>query len=288
MSEKPVVVDFHMHPISYKAFQPSALGWIQTIISQRCDFEEFRAIYSDPGAFVQLLKDSGIDYAVVMAELCPITTGICTNEYVAEFCQGRPELIPFASINPATDLAPADKLEDLVSRLGFRGLKLYPTYQHFYPNDAKLYPLYAVAQAWEIPIMLHTGSSVFEGARLKYGDPLFLDDVAVDFPRLKLLLVHGGRGFWYDRAYFLAKMHPNVFLEIAGLPPHNLLKYFPELGRIAHKVVYGSDWPGVADLGQNLEAVRRLPLTPEQLELIVGGNALRLLNLPASGSPSAA
>jgi uncharacterized protein len=281
MTEKSVVVDFHMHAIAYDIFQPSALGWIAEIVGHRCDFEEFCRRYSDPEAFVAMLKESGIDYAVVMAELCPITTGICTNETVAEFCKERPELIPFASINPATDLAPAERLEDLITRLGFRGLKLYPTYQHFYPNDAKLYPLYAVAQARDIPIMFHTGSSVFQGARLKYGDPLYLDDVAVDFPRLKLLLVHGGRGFWYDRAYFLAKMHENVFLEIAGLPPHNLLKYFPELGRIAHKVIYGSDWPGVADLKENLETVRRLPLTSEQKELILGGNARRLLKLPA-------
>jgi len=288
MSEESVVVDFHMHPISYQTFQPSALGWIQKIISQRYDFEQFRSQYSDPETFVRMLRESGIDYAVVMAELCPITTGICTNEYVAEFCQGRQELIPFASINPATDLAPAEKLEDLITRLGFRGLKLYPTYQHFYPNDRKLYPLYSVAQARDIPVMLHTGSSVFEGARLKYGDPLHLDDVAVDFPRLKLLMVHSGRGFWYDRAYFLAKMHKNVYMEIAGLPPHNLLKYFPELGRIAHKVIYGSDWPGVADLAENLEAIRRLPLTQEQKDLILGGNALRLLKLPEKPPSSVA
>ncbi|OPY18164.1 amidohydrolase family protein [Syntrophus aciditrophicus] len=281
MPEESIVVDFHMHLINYETFQPSALGWIQKIVSQKCDYEQFSRKYSDPDAFVQLLKECGIDYAVVMAELCPITTGICPNEYVAEFCQGRPELIPFASVNPAMEFAPAERLEDLIIRFGFRGLKLYPTYQHFYPNDRKLYPLYSVAQARDIPVMLHTGSSVFQGARLKYGDPLYLDDVAVDFPRLKLLLVHSGRGFWYDRAYFLAKMHENVYMEIAGLPPHNLLKYFPELERIAHKVIYGSDWPGVADLAENLKAIRSLPLKPDQKNLILGGNALRLLNMPA-------
>jgi hypothetical protein len=269
-----------MHPITYQTYQPSALGWIHSIVSQKNDFEQVYTRYSDPDAFVRFIKESGIDYAVIMAELCPITTGICTNEYVAEFCKDRSELLPFASINPATDLAPAEKLEELITRFGFRGLKLYPTYQHFYPNDRKLYPLYSVAQAMDIPIMLHTGSSVFQGARLKYGDPLYLDDVAVDFPRLKLLLVHGGRGFWYDRAYFLAKLHENVFLEIAGLPPHNLLKYFPDLGKIAHKVIYGSDWPGVADLAENLKAICLLPMTPEQHNLILGGNALRLLNMP--------
>ncbi|MDY0188522.1 MAG: amidohydrolase family protein [Syntrophus sp. (in: bacteria)] len=288
MTDKSVVVDFHMHPVSYESFQPSAQGWIAKIVGQTCNYEEYARRYSDPEAFVDLLKESGIDYGVVMAELCPITTGICTNEYVEDFCSGRPELIPFASINPATDLAPAERLEDLITRHGFRGLKLYPTYQQFYPNESRLYPLYSVAQARDIPIMFHTGSSVFEGARLKYGDPLHLDDVAVDFPRLKILLVHGGRGFWYDRAYFLAKMHENVFLEIAGLPPHNLLKYFPELGRIAHKVIYGSDWPGVADLAENLEAVRSLPLTPEQKDLILGVNARRLLKLPEQCPTSAA
>jgi len=77
--------------------------------------------------------------------------------------------------------------------------------------------------------MFHPGSSLFRGFRLKYGDPLNLDDVAVEFPDLVIVQAHGARGFWYDRAAFLARIHPNVYMEVAGLPPHRLLDYFPEL-----------------------------------------------------------
>ncbi len=139
--------------------------------------------------------------------------------------------------------------------------------------------LYAKAQELHIPVMIHTGSSVFKGARLKYGDPLHLDDVAVDFPDLTLLMVHSGRGFWYDRAFSLTILHANLYMEIAGLPPHKLLDYFPELERVADKVIFGSDFPGVPDIGRNIEAIRGLPLQAETKEKILGGNAARILGM---------
>ena len=110
-------------------------------------------------------------------------------------------------------------------------------------------------------------------------DPLFMDDVAVDFPDLTLLMVHSGRGFWYDRAYFLAKLHANMYMEIAGLPPQKLLDYFPELERVADKVVFGSDWPGMPHIKRNVEIIRGLPLSEETKEKILGGNAARILGI---------
>jgi predicted TIM-barrel fold metal-dependent hydrolase len=166
--------------------------------------------------------------------------------------------------------------------MGFRGVKLYPTYQQFYANDSRLYPLYAKAQEKGIPVMIHTGSSIFRGSRLKYGDPLYMDDVAVDFPELILLMAHSGRGFWYNRAYFLAKLHANVYMEISGLPPQKLLNYFPELERVADKVIFGSDWPGMPHIRRNIEAIRSLPLEEETKEKILGGNAARILGLDSS------
>lgn len=153
----------------------------------------------------------------------------------------------------------------------------YEDYKYFYPNDRSVYPLYAKAEELGIPVMIHTGSSTFKGARLKYGDPLFVDDVAIDFPDLNLLLVHGGRGFWYDRAFFLARLHRNVYLEISGLPPRNLLKYFPELWKIPDKVVFGSDWPAAPPIAQAVEAIKGLPLDEGVIEGIWGGNAQRVL-----------
>jgi predicted TIM-barrel fold metal-dependent hydrolase len=129
----------------------------------------------------------------------------------------------------------------------------------------------------KIPVMIHTGASVFKGARLKYGDPLWIDDVAVDFPDLTLIQAHSGRGFWYRRAFFLARLHQNVYMEIAGLPPQKLLDYFPELEKNADKIIFGSDWPGLRSIRANIAAIRSRPLSEETKARILGQNAARIL-----------
>ena len=274
------VVDFHLHawelpfqaPESFIRFTDQQLGH---------SAREFAEAHSTAESYVAILDESGVDYGVVLAELAPITSAAAGNEWVAKLCQGSPRLIPFCSVNPYLVPNPARELERLVTRHGFRGLKLYPTYQYFYPNDAMLYPVYAKAQELGIPVMWHTGSSVFSGSRLKYGDPLLIDDVAVDFPELVAVITHGGRPFWYDRAYTLARFHENVYMEIAGLPPQRLLTYFPDLERVADKTLFGSDWPSVPTMKKNIGTIRGLPLSEKAKEQILGGNAARILKLPA-------
>ena len=95
---------------------------------------------------------------------------------------------------------------------------------------------------------------------------------------MPLIQVHGGRGFWYQRAFFLARLHRNVHLEIAGLPPHKLLEYFPELEKNADKIIFGSDWPGLRSIRRNIETIRSLPLSDDTKAKILGGNATRLLD----------
>jgi predicted TIM-barrel fold metal-dependent hydrolase len=274
-----LVIDFHVHAGLYHELHPWVTEWIKTQI------EDPEALVRDvltPEGIVRYLRENGVDYAVALAELSPITTGMLSNEEVAELCRGIECLIPFCNINPflVADLAGA--LERYVTEMSFRGVKLYPTYQHFYANDNRLYPLYAKAQELGIPVMIHTGSSIFRGARLKYGDPLYMDDVAVDFPELTLLMVHSGRGFWYDRAFFLAKLHANMYMEISGLPPQRLLDYFPELERVADKIIFGSDWPGMPHIKRNIEIIRGLPLKEETKEKILGGNAARILRIDST------
>jgi len=271
------VIDFHVHLARYQSMTQSYLNLIRRQWGDR--WEEMSEKFSRPEVFLKLMDECGIDYAVILAELAPITTGIADNESVAAFCAARSRLIPFASVNPCTSARPAEELERLVADKGFRGLKLYPTYQHYYPNEARIYPIYAKAQELGIPVLLHLGSSVFTGARLKYGDPLYLDDVAVDFPKLVLIQSHSGRPFWYDRAFALARLHKNVYMEVAGLPPQRLLSYFPELEKLAHKVIYGSDWPGVPTIQENIQAIRALPMGEEAGRVILGGNAARVLGI---------
>jgi len=270
-------IDFHVHLSLYEFHHAWVTDWMKQ--SYPNGYEEYIQTYSDPGRFEDFLTAEGVDFACVLAELSGITTGICTNEQVRDFCRGRPRLIPFCDVNPFRFTRPADELKRLVEDEGFRGLKLYPTYQQYFLNDPRIYPIYHNAQDLEFPVLIHTGSSVFRGSRLKYGDPLHLDDVAVDFPDLKLIMAHSGRGFWYDRAFFMSRLHKNVYMEIAGLPPSKLLEYFPDFGRNADKVIFGSDWPGMPHIKLNMEAVADLPLPPGAAEKILGGNAARLLGL---------
>jgi predicted TIM-barrel fold metal-dependent hydrolase len=274
------VIDFHVHIGDPQAMKP----WVMTFFQNYGKGSGAEGIIGkdgrmDPNFLVEHLKRNGVDYAVVLAELSPITTGITSNEYVSEFCRGRQELIPFANLNPFLSTRPADELERYVQDLGMKGLKLYPTYQQFFPNDRMLYPLYAKAQDLKIPVMVHTGSSLFQGSRMKYGDPVLLDDVAVDFPELTLIEVHSGRGFWYEAAFFLAKLHPRVYMEISGLPPQSLLDYFPDLEKNADKIIFGSDWPGMPGIGKNIEAIQGLPLKEETKKKILGANAQKILKL---------
>src|SRR3954451_2677090 len=272
------VVDFHVHTALIEDGRPGYVAHVAA--KQALDFDSFVAQYAEPGRFLGYLDANAVQYAVILAALTPVTGGVARNEYVADFCAASPRLLPFASLNPYITPEPARELERLVRELGFRGLKLYPTYSYYYPNDRMLYPLYATAQTLGIPVMCHTGSSVFPGSRLKYGDPLYLDDVAVDFPDLVLFITHGGRPFWYDRAYALARLHPNVYIDVSGLPPRKLLEYFPELPRVADKIVFGSDWPGIpGTIGENVAALRELPLADAAKDAILGGTAARLLGL---------
>jgi len=168
-------------------------------------------------------------------------------------------------------------------RLKIRMIKIHPPHQLLFPNDylngvSELEVIYRAAEANGVPVMFHTGTSIFHGARNRYGDPIFVDDVAVDFPKLKILLAHGGRPLWMDTAFFLLRRHANVYLDISGIPPKALLQYFPRLEEIAHKTLFGTDWPGpgVPDIKKNLDDFRALALKEGVKQQILSKTALSI------------
>jgi predicted TIM-barrel fold metal-dependent hydrolase len=272
------IIDFHFHVTTANEYSEWFIGWLGEYAGE-ATLAHLRQVLSSPQAILEYLDEQGVDYAVALAETNPLITGTSPNERVAELCRSSDRLIPFANINPYVTADLAGELRHCVNDLGCWGLKLYPTYQHFYVNDARLYPLYDEAQRLGVPIMVHTGSSVFRGARLKYGDPLYVDDVVVDFPELTMIMAHSGRGFWYEAAFFMAQLHRNVYMEITGLPPLKLPAYFPNLERNADKIIFGSDWPALTDIRGNIAAVRSLELSEESKAKILGGNAARVLGL---------
>jgi predicted TIM-barrel fold metal-dependent hydrolase len=106
------------------------------------------------------------------------------------------------------------------------------------------------------------------------------DDVAVDFPRLTLILAHGGRPLWMDQAFFLVRRFPQVYMDVSSIPPKAILRYFPRLAEVADKVLYGSDWPapGVRSMGDNLRDFRALGLPAEVTRKILEENPARVFS----------
>jgi len=263
-------------------FRPEALALIKT---KRQDFEQIERFCQSPSEFLKYLDGIGVDRAVLINYVAPEVIGFTSevNEWVARYVTADPKrLIPCGSVHPRHSKNVLADMEQIV-RLGIRLIKIHPPHQLLYPNDylkgvKELEIIYRAAEANGIPIMVHTGTSIFPGARNKFGDPIYVDDVAVDFPNLKILLAHGGRPLWMDTAFFLVRRHPNVYLDISGIPPKTLLQYFPRLEEIAQKTLFGTDWPGpgVPEIGRNLADFRKLTLPGAVQQQILSRTALEI------------
>jgi len=274
-----LITDCHVHIEPYELFKPSALELMK---KKRANFEEIESYSRSPKAFLQYLDRCGVDRAALINYVAPEVIGFGpeVNQFVADYVKEDPKrLIACGSVHPRHTKNILADVEHIL-RLGIRMIKIHPPHQLLYPNDyvhgvKELEIIYRAAEANGIPVMFHTGTSVFPGARNKYGDPIYVDDVAVDFPRLKILLAHGGRPLCMETAFFLIRRHPNVYLDISGIPPKRLLEYFPRLNEIAHKTLFGTDWPGpgVPEIKQNVDDFRALAMPEEMRQGILGGTA---------------
>jgi predicted TIM-barrel fold metal-dependent hydrolase len=280
-----MVIDAHIHVQPWKQLRPQALD---RLAAGRRDLDLIRGLLEDPAAFLRFLDGQGIDRAVLVNYVSPDVIGFTddVNEWIGAYCRGHEDrLVAVGGVHPRLTPDPAGALRKIVETHGIRALKLHPPHQHFHPNAYRdggrlpgLAALYERAQAMRIPLIVHTGTSIFPGARNTYGDPMALDDVAVDFPELTIILAHGGRPLWMETSFFLLRRHPNVCMDISGIPPRALLRYFPRLEEVAHKTLFGTDWPspGVESPAANLQAIRGLALPPAALQAILGGTAERI------------
>jgi predicted TIM-barrel fold metal-dependent hydrolase len=195
-------------------------------------------------------------------------------------------LIPFGSVDPLQGVAAAAQAKRLVDDYGVRGFKFHPSIQAFEPNDRRFYPLYEVIAAAGVPALFHTGQTGIgsglpggRGIKLRYSDPMLLDDVAADFPELTVVMAHPAVP-WADSQISIATHKANVYVDLSGWSP----KYFPpQLVRainstLRHKAVFGSDYPVLtADRWQRDFA--QLEIEAEVLPLILRDNAIRILDL---------
>ncbi len=207
------------------------------------------------------------------------------NEEVARIAAENSDiLIPFASIDPAKGKLGAREARRLMRDFGIKGFKFHPTQMGFYPNDRSAYGLYEAIAGEGGIALFHTGQTGVgsgmrggNGMRLKYSNPLYLDDVAVDFPDMTIIMAHPSFP-WQDEALAVAQHKPNVYIDLSGWSP----KYFPEnLIRYAnsllkHKMLFGSDWPMIAP-EKWLDAFDKAAFKEEVRPLILKENAMRIL-----------
>jgi len=276
------VIDIHIHIQPLHMFKPQALELIKR---GRRDYADIERFVADPKAFLKFLDAIGVERAGLINYVSPEVIGFPpeVNDWIARYCAAAPErLIAFGSVHPKYVPDPGAEV-DRLAKLGIRGLKVHPSHQVFSPNSYRdgfgpLAAVYGRAQANGMPVMIHTGTSIFPGARNVHAQPMLADDVGIDFPDLAVILAHGGRPLWMNEAFFLVRRHKNMHMDISGIPPQKLLEYFPRLEEIAAKVLWGTDWPGpgVPEIQGNLKRFLALPLKEETQRKILYDNAARL------------
>ncbi|MCD6041520.1 MAG: hypothetical protein K0R40_1123 [Burkholderiales bacterium] len=209
-----------------------------------------------------------------------------TNEEIAELAHKEDNAIPFASINPHRAAEGVHEARRLIRDYGVRGFKFHPSVQEFFPNERLAYPLYEVIAEAGLPALFHTGQTGVGagtpgggGIRLKYSNPLCLDDVAADFPDMPIVLAHPSFP-WQEEALSVATHKPQVYIDLSGWSP----KYFPPIlvqyanTLLKDKILFGSDYPVIAP-ERWMEEFEKLPIKPEVKQKIYKENAARLLRL---------
>jgi len=194
-------------------------------------------------------------------------------------------MIAFASVDPMRGAEAVREARRLIE-LGVRGFKLHPPLQQFHANDRSVYPFYEVVAQAKLPVIIHTGHSGIGtgmpgggGIRLKYGNPMDIDDVAVDFPDMPIILAHPSFP-WQDEAISICLHKPQVYIDLSGWSPRYfspiLIQYANTL--LKNKMLFGSDYPLITP-DRWMADFEKISIRDEVRPLILKENAVRLLNL---------
>lgn len=273
------LVDAHVHVPRLSTLKPA---WREWAAEFGADYD-WRTAYDDSGDPVPaeldaLLESEGVDRALLFCEYSPRATGIQPIEDNLPLVAQNPVRFRLvANVNPHLHHPLASEVERQLD-LGAVALKIHPVHGAFNPSDKEMYAAYSVCADRGVPVIVHTGTSSFPGSRARCGDPSLMLDPVEDFPGVNFVFAHGGRGWWYDTAAFLALQKPNVWLDIAGLPPRNLPRYYERvnLDRLATKMIFGTDWPGVPGVAHNARAVKALGWPEDVLRGVLAENAAKL------------
>jgi len=211
------------------------------------------------------------------------------NDEVAAFAAENSDIMfAFASVDPTRGEAAVEEAKRVIAAGSIRGFKLHPPVQQFHANDKLAYPFYEVVNQAKLPVIFHTGHSGIGaglpgggGVRLKYGNPMEIDDVAVDFPDMPVIMAHPSFP-WQDEAISVCLHKPQVYIDLSGWSPKyfppNLIQYANTL--LKHKMLFGSDYPLISP-DRWLADFEKIPIRDEVRPLILKENAMRLFGLEA-------
>lgn len=274
------VFDVHVHIQPWTMLHPEVLPLIDDPSHAGA-----KEILSSADEVIRYLDREEVERVCCINYVSPDVMGFTreVNDWIADFTKDhRDRLLPVGSVNPLHEMNVRDEIRRVLD-LGIRMIKIHPPHQLFAPNAYRgelwqLAEIYRECESRRVPVMFHSGTSIFPRARNVYADPMAVDDVAIDFPDLPIILAHAGRPLYGETAFFLARRHPNVRLDISGIPPKALPKYVPRLASIADKVLWGTDWPspGVTSLKKNVDEFRALNLGDEVERKVLWENAAAL------------
>jgi uncharacterized protein len=277
------VFDAHIHVGPYDQMSERARG---AMLGGRADLGLLETLMRSPDELLRTMDRQGIERAALINSVAPEVTGITdlVNPWIARYVEGhRDRLVPVGGIHPRQSRDVVGDMKRLLDDYRLGAIKLHPPHMELAANAYRgdcpaLADVYRLAGEGKRPVLIHTGTSIFPGARNVYADPMACDDVAVDFPETVVVLCHAGRPLWYDTASFLLRRHANVFLDISSIPPRKLLAVLPRLPEMADRVLWGTDWPGmgVKSMGQNVEEFLSLPLPDTVRRKILFDNAAAL------------
>ncbi len=277
------VTDCHVHVHPWRDMPDDI---VEVLKRGQQDIELLMEAMYDPGLLLRMMDEDGIDRVGLVNYPSPdvMRTDWRINEHAARYSAADPtRLMPFGGVHPRYTSDPAGDVDALID-LGMRMLKLHPNHQQMTANAytdglEALGKIYRRCEERGLPVLIHTGTSIFPRARNKFGNPLELDDVALDFPDLQIVLAHGGRPFYMGEAFFVLRRHRNVWFDLSGIPPKALLEYFPKLAELEHKLLWGTDWPspGVTRMRRNVDQFLALPLSDSLKRAALELNPERLL-----------
>ena len=283
MADELRITDVHIHIQPWRELKPAVY---KTMLHGKKDVDQLMAVMYEPDLLLQIMDADGIDRVGMVNYPSPDLMGFtdATNEHSAKYAQREPRrLLPYGGVHPLFTKNAVRDVEHLVE-LGIRVLKIHPNHQKLPANaytdglDA-LADIYRTCEKHGMPVMVHTGTSIFPGARSRWGNPMELDDVAIDFPDLRIIMAHAGRPLYMQEAFFILRRHPNVYVDLSGIPPKGLLEYFPRITELEKKVLWGTDWPspGVSAMRKNLDQFLELGLPKSFVTAAVQTNPELLL-----------